>query len=299
MSRLERFWLAPADPLPLALVRIALGLVMCAWTVSLLGQMAPFFAPAGIAGGVAAHRAWYAWTLLGTTPSPLRLGAVVMALAVGSAALVAGWHSRVAGLTLFLALASLQRTDPYVFNSGDTLLRVLCLYVAVAPSGAALSLDARRRGRRTIEAWGIRLIQLQVSLVYAAAVWSKLHGAAWRDGTAVAYAVRLPDLVRFSLGAPLAHSLLLAHVATYGTLALEAALAVLVWPRRTRRFVLIAGCAFHVAIDASLRVGFFSAAVLVGYLAFLDAAWARRLPARLAATGARLRARTTRQAVRT
>src|SRR6476661_6443702 len=109
------------------------------------------------------------------------LGVVYLALLVSAPSLVLGWHTRVAGIVVFLGVTSLQRTDPYVFNSGDSLLRLLCLYVAIAPSDAALALDARRRGSRTIPAWPVRLIQLQVCVMYLAAVWAKLRGPAWRD----------------------------------------------------------------------------------------------------------------------
>jgi hypothetical protein len=275
----DRFWFAATDPLPLALVRIALGALMTLWAISLAGQLPDFYTAAGVTGEATSGHPWYAWTLLGAAPGPTRVGAVFLALVLASPALALGWHTRAASVVVFLSTLSLQRSDPYVFNSGDALLRLLCLYVMIAPAGAMLSLDARRgRGMRAIPAWPLRLIQVQVSVMYAAAVWAKLHGVTWRDGSAAAYAMRLPDLARFPLTGPLEHPLL-AHAATYGTIAVEGTLAVLLWPRRTRPYALVAGCVFHLAIDLTLRVGFFSFAVLTAYLAFADPAWVRRLGA--------------------
>jgi hypothetical protein len=37
-----------------------------------------------------------------------------------------------------------------VFNSGDGLLRVIAFYMMLAPSGASLSLDRRRREERLL-----------------------------------------------------------------------------------------------------------------------------------------------------
>jgi hypothetical protein len=273
--RWEDFWFAPTDALVLGLVRIVVGAAMTLWTVSLLGQLDDFFTARGVTGTVAAARPGYARSVLGAAPSPMLLSVLWLALLTASVALALGWRTRVASVVVLIGAVSLQRTNPYVFNSGDSLLRLLCLYLAMAPAGAALSLDARRRGIRTIPAWPLRLIQLQVSVMYLAAVWAKLRGPLWRDGTATEYALRLPDLERFPLGRALDAWPAAVAPATYGTILVEAALVVLVWPRRTRLIVLLAGVALHLAIDIGLRVGFFTIAVFACYVAFLDPAWAR------------------------
>jgi hypothetical protein len=56
---------------------------------------------------------------------------------------------------------------------------------------------------------------------------------------------------------------------TYGTLAVEFSIGVLVWNRRLRPYVLLAGIALHLSIELTMRIGFFSWAVLVAYLAFV------------------------------
>jgi hypothetical protein len=81
--------------------------------------------------------------------------------------------------------------------------------------------------------------------------------------------VRLEDLARFDVPALLARSEIVANLMTYGVLAAEAAIALLVWNRRLRPWALGIGAALHIGIDLTLRVGFFSWAVLVLYLAFL------------------------------
>jgi hypothetical protein len=124
--------------------------------------------------------------------------------------------------------------------------------------------------------WGLRLIQIQVAVMYAAAVWSKLQGAEWRDGTAASFAMRLPDLVRFPAPELVGRSLLAAEVATYGVLVVEAGLAIGIWHRRTRVPALLAGLVLHLSIDFTIRVGFFTLAVLTAYLSVAEAAWFAR-----------------------
>jgi hypothetical protein len=111
--------------------------------------------------------------------------------------------------------------------------------------------------------------------MYLAAVWGKLHGTAWRDGSATWYAARLPDLVRFPAPDLLGHSALVAHAATYATMLAEILVAVLIWNRRTRWAALLIGVALHLSIDLSIRVGFFTLAVFAAYASFLDPAMVR------------------------
>ena len=89
----------------------------------------------------------------------------------------------------------------------------------------------------------------------------------------MSYALRLEDLKRFDAPLWLANSELAINLLTYGTLALEAAIGILVWNRTLRPYVLGLGVAMHLSIDLSLRVGYFSYALLVLYIAFLSSDW--------------------------
>jgi hypothetical protein len=117
-------------------------------------------------------------------------------------------------------------------------------------------------------------MQIQLTVVYLSGLWAKLRTPEWNDGTAISYASRLDDLTRFALPGWIATSELLVNLLTYGTLAVEAAIGILVWNRRLRPVVLAFGLALHVGIDLTIRVGFFSYAVFVLYLAFIPSEWA-------------------------
>ena len=92
---------------------------------------------------------------------------------------------------------------------------------------------------------------------------------AWNNGTAVSYALRLGDLERFHVPGFITHNLLISNIMTLGTLALEASLAVLIWNRKARPYVLVLGVFMHVAIALNIMVGFFSMAILTAYVAFI------------------------------
>ncbi len=279
----QLFFFAPQSTATVALVRIALGIVVFGWTLSQVGGLGDFYGSSGIApnppglpGG--------SWTLLGPAHSGLALAVAFCLLLAASIALIVGLGSRVAAVAVFVLVMSFQRRDFYILNSGDQLVLVLSLYVMLMPSGAALSVDRwRRRAREAFwrfparAPWALRLMQIQVSVVYITSVWAKVRGTTWNDGTALSYALRLGDLQRLHLPHWLNDSLALSTVFGYGTLLVELSLGVLVWNRKLRPWVLAAGICLHVGIAITIRVGFFSQAVLVMYLAFLRPATAERL----------------------
>lgn len=270
----ERFWFAPVETSTLALFRIAFGILVLAWTLSLAPPLYALFGTEGILPEQPDSGAG-AWGLLGVFPSDAAVTVVYLLLLVGSLFLIVGFRTRLAAAVVFVCLVSFARRNPWVLNSGDLLLSVLAFYVMLAPSGAALSVDRLLKTRSRFwefparAVWPLRLVQVQISVLYVAAVWAKVRGATWNDGTAIAYAFRIGDLERFPLPDFLVDSLVLVNLMTYGTLAAELALGLLVWNRKLRPWVLLVGVALHLGIDYSVRVGFFSYAVLVAYIAFL------------------------------
>jgi hypothetical protein len=119
----------------------------------------------------------------------------------------------------------------------------------------------------------MRLLQIQLSVVYFFAVWDKVQGTTWNNGTAVSYALRIEDLERFPVPAYVTHSPLISNVFTYGTLVLELALALLIWNRKLRPWVLLAGLSLHLGIEYSIRVGFYGMVITSLYLLFVPSAW--------------------------
>lgn len=208
-------------------------------------------------------------------------------LLLAGIALIVGWQSRIAAIVVFVLVQSFVRRDPFVFNAGDAIVVLVALVLALSSCGAALSLDQRRRSgsfwsAQTRSPWPVRLLQVQLSLIYLVSVRAKLSGDSWLEGSAVSYAWRTDGRFAF-LPAPewLAASALVVNVLTWGTLIVELALAVLVWNRRLRFWVLAAGVLMHLAMMINLNIGFFSLVMFVLYLAFVPWDVVERLPAQL------------------
>jgi hypothetical protein len=277
----DRFWFEPQSVSTLAVVRIAFAFIVVCWTASIGHDLFAFYSDAGVLpeqpdpGRLIGSGAWGP---LGTFTSDGALLLTYFALFVGALFLLVGLKTRVAAVVVFVGLVALTRRNIWVLDSGDFLLRGIAFFIALAPSGAALSLDRRLRVRRhgpdaqpfpLRAAWPIRLLQIQVSILYLTAVWDKVAGATWRSGIAVSYVFRIENLERFPVPASIASSELISNVLTYGTLGVELALGILVWNRKLRPWVLLAGVGLHLGIDYAIRVGFFSYAIFVLYIAFI------------------------------
>jgi hypothetical protein len=279
IDRWREFWFALQPAYTLGLVRMAFGALTVAWTLALLPDLYNFFGEDGVAPQPT-HWA-YQWGLFEFFTSDRALLITWVVLLVAAIALTVGWHSRLAAVVAFVLIQSFIQRDRWVFNGGDALISMEALFLALSSCGAAISLDQRRRtgsfwSAQSRAPWPLRLMQVQLSVIYLVNVQAKLAGEAWLDGSAASYAWRAWPL--FSVPEWVAANALLVNVVTWGTILVELAIAVLVWNRTCRPWVLAAGVVLHLSIMVTLSVGFHSLAMFVLYLAFVSWETTQRLP---------------------
>ncbi|MCW5836978.1 MAG: HTTM domain-containing protein [Labilithrix sp.] len=131
--------------------------------------------------------------------------------------------------------------------------------------------------------WGVRLAQLQVSLVYLASGGSKLLDPDWRDGLVLGDRIARYAHVAIAKGVPPAVVDLLARpdvASATAKLAImtELVLCIALWLRPTRVVALWWGVWFHVVIQATSKVETFSVLALSLYGVFVTPDYrARRL----------------------
>lgn len=277
----DRFFFAPQTTAAMTLVRVGWGALAALWALTLLPDVDPFLTE----GALRYERSLPAgsWNPLGAIGWDGAALATCFALLVGGLATMVGWRTRASAAVAVLAMICLQRANTTIFNSGDLLLRQIGLAVALSPCGLLWSLDARRarrQGRAVVlrrAPWAMRLLQLELAIGYLLSAWSKARGTTWHDGTAVALSLRIEDLQRYVAPEWLFDQGILLNLFTWGALAFEATFIFLVWPRRTRLWVLAAGVGFHFGIDVFLDIGFFSLAIYLAYVAFLPEDLATRI----------------------
>ncbi|MGV9802933.1 HTTM domain-containing protein [Mycobacterium sp. NPDC003449] len=279
------FWFTPRPGYTLGLLRIAFGVVALIWALTLLPELFRVFGSDGVLPDYVTGD--YQWSLFGWFPGDTALLIGWVALVVAALAMIAGWHSRIAALAVFILMYSFHRRADALINAGDSILVVTSLVLALSRCGAALSLDQRRRtgtfwSAQTLAPWAIRLLQVQLTLIYLVSVQAKLANKPWVEGSAASYAWRTDGRWAW-LEAPawLWDSPILVNMVSWGTLLIELGIAILVWNRRCRPWVLLAGVAMHLSMMLTMNVGYFSIAMFVLYLAFVPAETVRTLPDRL------------------
>lgn len=280
------FWFGPISPGALGLFRLVFGALVVWYGLLLWPDRWVWFSERGVLGKEDAARILeflnpgprlnpFDW---GLNDRSLTLFFVVFLLA--AVGLTLGLATRFCALLVFVGLNALHNRNVVILNSGDTVMMVMSAYLLLSPAGAACSLDRLRRighGREgdippPIIPWAQRLMQLQVSIVYLSTFCSKISGRLWQDGTAAFYPLHLPESARFPVPLTDGSHLWAIHLATYGTLAVELAMAAFVWVPRLRLFVLAAGTLLHLGIEYSLNIPLFSFLMIASYIPFLTEA---------------------------
>lgn len=194
-----------------------------------------------------------------------------------------GLWTRVASLGAWISWILVARCNPWIFALPDQWRFVLCTWLMLMPGGAALSLDAGRRGPRRVSVAWRRILQVQLGVFYATTAWLK-SGPTWRvEGTAVYYALVHPLNARFDLAG--------AYAAMHPWLLRPASVLVLVWEGAFALFVVVAiarevapsrnrwpdlrpimlglGVAIHGGVTALMSVGSFTPLVWLAYLGWV------------------------------
>jgi hypothetical protein len=283
------FWFLPEPSHTLGLVRIAFGALMIYVTLDLLPGIPVLFSEHGPVPYQPSARdfQWihsFQFGIFQIWSSDTAVLIAWIVLLLSAISLTVGWYSQLSALIVWILFVSFLRRSPAFFNAADFVMTNTALILAISACGAALSLDQRRRTGSFWSAevrmrWPIRLMQVQLSLIYFFTAQTKLIGSAWNDGSAVSYPWRIyREWAIFPAPQWVAENPYLVNVATWGTMAIELALAILVWNPRLRYWVLGAGVVLHVLIWLNLAVVFFGLAMFVLYVAWVPWETARDLP---------------------
>ncbi len=292
------------DPRSLGLFRIVLGLVLLSDLLRRWVELEYWYTNSGLLPNhtlLWRPPARHLFSLFFTVSSKPEAHLAFLACAVTYVLFTLGYRSRLMQLLTLVARVSLNSRLAVLENGGDMVMDLLCLLSLPLPLGARFSLDAVAAARRATESAALPTTRpvvsvavlgllLQLGTIYYFNAASK-GGEAWRDGTAVHYALHQDKLVttlgvwmRERLPLPLLKGL------TWSTLATEWIGCVLVLtPVFSRQARLVAVCVMpllHVGFALGLNLGGFSPAMMAFFPLLLAAqhweAASRRLGAQLA-----------------
>lgn len=239
-----RFWFEPADPRPLAVVRMLTGLLGLLLAASYAADLERWFGPAGMlsADAVATWGSRPSASLFAISSTPAFLWTAFAVLLLGLVAVMVGLFSQLACLVAAVLWASLLQRGPMLAGPADDCLSVLLWCLAVGPCGAHWSLDRLLQERRGLPAAGdspwarvsLGLLRVHVTAITLAIVLAQLKGDVWWDGTAAWWLADRPSQL-LSLTGLFRRSEYLMNLVTHAIVGFESVFAVGIWWAVSRR----------------------------------------------------------------
>jgi hypothetical protein len=232
-----------------------------------------------------------------------------------------GFCTRLTSVLAWFAAMNYVLRSPLTLFGVDTMMLILMIYLMLGPSGAAVSVDRwiaawwKQHGRDWLRRWGLfgaapaedetepqptgqlqleplrktvvanvalRMLQIHVCIIYAAAGLAKLKGSSWWSGTAIWGTLANPEFAPLSSGLYmyllqwLANNFFFLQIflfcGTIFTLFFEICYPFLIWSRRTRWLMLSMAIVLHGLIGMIMGLKTFALVMLVMNMAFLPPA---------------------------
>jgi hypothetical protein len=290
-----RWWFGYGSPVEMGVFRIAMGFLILANQIMVGVDFDAWFTEWGFVP-LHANQLYLGeeprFTILPGVTDARITGLFYLAVTIAAFTTCIGLWTRVSTIVLALGIISLHHRNALILHGGDLVIRMGAIYMALAPSGAACSVDrliGLWKGKAppvpaAVSLWPQRLVQFQVALVYFTTVWHKWFGTYWRDGTATWYPLHLNEFDRFWVP-PFIEEGIMIPITTYGTLAVELAMATLVFFRPWRKWALLGGVGLHLFIEYAMNIPLFAFLMIATYLSFFEGeevtGWAKRVGERL------------------
>ena len=266
------YWFGEVDSLPVVLFRICFGALLCKNALYLLPLGQLFFSDDGITPRAQAWQdpaqcALGQFSVFNYVAGGWLAGIIFGVWAAIALALLVGYHARTMAILNFLLWLSLLHRNPFILHGPDHVMLVLSFWLIFLP------LDRRRA-----YAFPLRVVQIQIALIYLFTGYYKWQGAYWRQGDALFYVLQqnsflAPTGAWFAAAAPL----WLLHLLTWSTLLIELGFVLLVFAPVLQPWAKAAGLALaallHLGIALTMAIPDFSLVMVIGYLFFLEPSW--------------------------
>ena len=276
------FWFKPESPVPIAVFRILFGLVILQLGWFLAGDLHWYFGEKAIVSQ-AANNAWNGISRLNIFEMlPKTNGTLDVLFAIfmiAALCLTLGFCTRLSAIIVFLGLISIDARNSLIFTGADNVMRVEAFLLMFSQCGKALSLDLLLKRKLKGEPiwapvkpenpWALRLLQVQIALVYWAAYSVKICGTTWINGTAVYYITHIIEENKYAIPYLYDHRWT-CQILGYLTLIGEFSLCILIWIKELRLPIIIMGIVMHLFFDYTLIIPQFQTIMIVSLMSFIE-----------------------------
>jgi hypothetical protein len=288
-----RFWFEQEDLRPLELTRIGVGLSLFLIYFLQAGHVREFYTSDGWVPLGALSTYVDDPTLVSvlyTVTDPSHVVALWWVMLFAAVALTVGFQTPWVKWVAWLLHMSFCNRAPEICYGVDYITANLLMILCLTPVGRMVSVDAWLGHKRSASLpWlaalqrarasvGLRLVQIQTSIVFFFAGTEKLQGQDWWDGDAIWYAMTDYEFNILPLTF-FAENMWLVNALTYGSLMIELGYAFLIWDRKTRPFFLVGALLLHVGVAVSMGLVLFAIPMIAGHVSFIPSAWLDRIRA--------------------
>jgi hypothetical protein len=267
------------DPRIIPAMRIGFAILILVQVGVLWNDANYWFADTGVLTAESAKRIVGdgRWSLLFWLPSTELTARVGLGLMATHAILMLfGIASRVQALAIFVWLVSFQNRNTLIHDGEDAVFRIMAFLFIWLPLDRAWSCWNRSSVKSLdvtsgkASAWGLRLIQIEMTAIYASTALCKIQGNTWWSGSAVWYVSKMRDNYGRLIPSEFFDLPWSSPLATWGTLLVECLLPIALWIRPLRNYAVLGGIALHLGIEISMNLFLFQWVMMLGLLAFVD-----------------------------
>lgn len=281
-SAWSEFWFSPRSLLNLAIFRIVLATTMFAMYLSRHRDVQLFYTDQGLIPKDMSisvipdfFRPYFVLSFwsdgwVSTVHLIFLAALLLLALGIGGRLITA--------LAWLLHIAFLQRNYSIAFGA-DLIGGIFLFYLIFTQSCAELSVwkwfRAKYLNKQTVAQSDIltsvfyRIIQVQLCVIYFYTGFEKLKGASWWDGTALWSVFANPQMVVTDLTWLSQFPLIIVGL-TFMTVLFEVYFPILVWVKKTRPWILLAGVGFHLGIALFMSLYSFAVIMMAPYILFVS-----------------------------
>jgi len=186
--------------------------------------------------------------------------------------LTIGFLTELSCFVTFFLITSLNNRNQFIFNGGDSLLRIMLFLLIFSGCGFYISVDNiiyhRKQIEICIDPWVVRLMQILVIRVYFEAFFSKIIGSdVWHKGTGFYYSINTKMANRYNLNSYLNKSMFV--FLNYAVLVAESALPLGLLFNDTSTICVFILIFMHLLFEIFLRINLFGIIMVACLFIFL------------------------------
>jgi hypothetical protein len=277
----QAFFYNPEPAVVMGLYRMCIGLLCCYKAMSLWRNRYAFFGENGwypYASWINGHSGRNFFSIFKYIQcSNNNINCILGLYFIFSLMLTVGLFTEVSAVCVYLLFISINHRNIYIFNAGDSLLKIILFFLMFSSCGYGLSVDNYINNRDQMEyminPWVHRILQILLTTVYLQSVYHKINlgGSDWRDGYALHYALNNKMLNRYHIC--LNMPMICIMIGTYMVILLELICPVGLWFKETVLVCSLLLLILNICFETILRIGNFGVLMMMNLVLFINASW--------------------------